>query len=221
MAVGRLLLFILPLSLDTLGIAISLGIKSHRSVSEPQARAFPLWLRSALLFSGAEMLMPLLGIALGYAVSLVLSTAMHIVGPMLLIAVGVWELVAETRERFQKREERASGEHADHADKGKLLARKREQAAWLRQLVLVLSISLDELIVGFSLGGLTGSIGGGQVVNPLVFCALVGIQSFLITIIGLTAGRLLRMRLKPVQEWSEILSALLLIGLGVWLFFIG
>ena len=37
------------------------------------------------------------------------------------------------------------------------------------------------------------------------------------TLTGIGLGRTLRTRLKPVKEWSEILSALLLIGLGIWL----
>src|SRR5579859_2564697 len=109
----RLLLFILPLGLDTLGIAISLGIKSDRVVPGQREHGLPLWLRSALLFSLAEMLMPLLGIVLGYAVSLVLSNIMHVVGPLLLIGVGLWELIAEIRERFQKRKVGANGGQAE------------------------------------------------------------------------------------------------------------
>ena len=37
------------------------------------------------------------------------------------------------------------------------------------------------------------------------------------TIIGLSLGRTLRTRLNPLKEWSELLSAFLLIGLGIWL----
>ena len=214
----RIFLFILPLGLDTLGIAISLGIKSYRDTPEQGEHVFPLWLRSALLFSFAEMLMPLLGIALGYAVSLALSNVMHIVGPVILIGVGIWELVEETRERLQKRKNIV--DEAQRETEKRLARERSEQPTWLRQLALAISISLDELAVGFSLGGLTGSILGSQALSPLIFCLLVGMQSFLVTIIGLTAGRLLRMRLKPIREWSELLSALLLIGLGIWLFFI-
>lgn len=220
----RLLLFILPLGLDTLGVAISIGIKSDVGVPEQRefrwrtARgSFPPWLLSALLFSCAEMLMPLLGIILGYAVSLVLSNVMHIVGPLLLIGVGGWELIEEIREWLEKR---GFGVGAEQEKKKRQQApREKKQAMWLHQLLLAISISLDELVVGFSLGGLTRSLGGS--LSPLAFCAMVGIQSFLVTILGITAGRLLRVRLKPIREWSELLSAVLLIGLGVWLFFLG
>src|SRR5260370_3556593 len=96
----RLLLFLLPLGLDTLGVSINVGIKSrlndksgshhkwgsYGSVEcglsrEPIYRArhvkrnaFPPWLVSALLFSIAETVMPVVGLALGYAVSLLLSS---------------------------------------------------------------------------------------------------------------------------------------------------
>ena len=37
------------------------------------------------------------------------------------------------------------------------------------------------------------------------------------TLIGIGLGRTLSTRLKSVKEWSELLSALLLIALGIWL----
>src|SRR2546425_3257358 len=130
----RLLLFVLPLGLDTLGVSINLGIKSqphdksgvYRSFDQLPPRqlgcgfiqhvstncppgswgnAFPPWLVSALLFSIAETVMPVVGLALGYAVSLLLSSIMHILGPLLLIGVGLWELLEEIRERTSKRKE--------------------------------------------------------------------------------------------------------------------
>ncbi len=55
--------------------------------------------------------------------------------------------------------------------------------------------------------------------SPLTFCLLIGLQAFLMTLIGLSLGRALRTRLRLLKEWSELLSAILLIGLGVWLSF--
>jgi putative Mn2+ efflux pump MntP len=37
------------------------------------------------------------------------------------------------------------------------------------------------------------------------------------TLIGIALGRTLRTRLKALKEWTELLSAFLLIGLGIWL----
>jgi putative Mn2+ efflux pump MntP len=207
----RLLFVLLPLGLDTLGVSISLGIKSTRSGTPEHGGMFPLWIRSALLFSLAEMIMPLVGLAIGYAASLVVSDIMRFVGPLVLIGVGAWELVEEGRERLHKR----------NVQKEKPLPTpsrlKVESTGWIRQLLLALSISIDELAIGFSLGTILASISGGVLLSPLMLCLLIGVQSCLMTGIGLILGRSLRTQLKPVKEWSEILSALLLIGLGIWL----
>jgi len=37
------------------------------------------------------------------------------------------------------------------------------------------------------------------------------------TLIGITLGRMLRTRLRNLKEWTEFLSAFLLIALGIWL----
>src|SRR5436309_1943492 len=100
----QLLLFLLPLGIDTLGISISLGIRSSRTQALARG-TLPLWLRSAILFSLAETTMPLIGLSIGYAVSLIISNLMHYVGPFLLIGIGLWELIEEARERLQKKQE--------------------------------------------------------------------------------------------------------------------
>src|SRR5450755_4578801 len=88
----QLLLIILPLGLDTLGISLSLGMKSlPRSPSgekEERRPIFPYWLRSATLFSLAEMLMPVLGLVVGHAATSLVSDVMRYIGPILLIGVG-------------------------------------------------------------------------------------------------------------------------------------
>jgi len=156
--------------------------------------------------------MPLLGLAIGYAASLLVSNVMHYIGPLLLIVVGVWELVEETRERLEKRKVHSKSPlKSDNGQSTATLVEKRNP--WKRQLLLALSVSLDELAVGFSLGTVT--VGRG--VSPLLLCLLIGLQGFLMTVLGLILGRMLRMRLRAVKDWSELLSGVLLIGLGVWL----
>src|SRR5258708_11816767 len=98
----QLLLFVLPLGLDTLGISLSLGIKSPLTKPGERQPILPLWIRSALLFSLAETVMPLVGLALGYVASLALSNIMHFVGPLILVGIGVWELLEEALERLRK-----------------------------------------------------------------------------------------------------------------------
>jgi manganese efflux pump family protein len=236
MAPLQLLLVILPLGLDTLGVSLSLGMKSLLRAASDETEKKPIfayWLRSAMLFSLAEMLMPVVGLVIGYAVSLLLSNVMHYVGSVLLIGVGAWELWEEGREYLHKRHlqnERApisrvsssrGGEGGGDgreplrspSDPKSVETRGKERFLWRRQLLLALSVSLDELAIGFSLGSITA----GKTISPFILCLLIGLQGFLLTIIGLFFGRKLRTRLKSLKEGSELFSALLLIGLGVWL----
>jgi len=217
MSILLLLLYILPLGLDTLGVSISLGMKSYSietTATREQKRAVPLWLRSALLFSLAETTMPVVGLIIGYAASLVVSDIMHYVGSLLLIGLGLWELLEEGREYIRKRKQRDT-KSLPHTTPIYSTQTKRFQ--WGQQLLLALSISLDELAVGFALGSITVGSASGKTVSPLLLCLLIGLQGFLMTLIGLSLGRILRTRLKPLKEWSELVSAFLLIGLGIWL----
>ena len=211
----QLLLVILPLGLDTLGVSLSLGIRSAlRPVSDKQEKRSVSsydWLRLALLFSLAEMLMPVVGLGVGYAVSLVVSSVMHYAGPLLLIGVGAWELWEEGRAYLRKKRQQP-GIVASQQDVSVSLTPQGRMRRG-RALLLALSVCLDELAIGFSLGSITS----GKNVSPLLLCLLIGLQGFLLTVIGLSLGRTLRARLKPLKEGSEYLSALLLIGLGAWL----
>jgi manganese efflux pump family protein len=211
----QLLLLILPLGLDTLGVSLSLGIRSSLlpvSGEKEKRSIFSYdWLRLALLFSLAEMLMPIVGLGVGYAVSLLVSNVMHYVGPLLLIGVGAWELWEEGRAYLRKRRKQPGVVPPKGDAPASLSSQVRMSRG--RQLLLALSVSLDELAIGFSLGSITS----GKAVSPLVLCVLIGLQGFLLTVIGLALGRTVRARLKPLKEGSEYLSALLLIGLGVWL----
>ncbi len=170
----------------------------------------PPWLRSAILFSLAEMLMPIVGLVIGYAATLIVSGLMHYIGALLLIAVGVWELYEEGLEFLNKRKKQ---EVKTHPCSVSVPQSPSISFRWKQQLLLALSISLDELAVGFSLG----SVASRRISSPITLCILIGIQGFLMTIIGLSLGRILRTRLNPLKEWSELLSAFLLIGLGIWL----
>jgi manganese efflux pump family protein len=224
-----LLLLILPLGLDTLGVSLSLGIKSTwqaQAAVQTAGRSLPPWLRTAILFSLAEMLMPILGLLIGAALASRLSETMHYLGALLLIGLGLWELVSEGREYLEKRRRRAQqavsgptqardnantqAQSGVGADRG-----KPERFRWGPQLLLALSISLDELAVGFSFGSLKH-----LPVGPLAMLLGIGLQGFLMTLIGLLLGRALSFRLKPLQEVSELLSGMVLIGLGIWFLFI-
>ena len=213
MSLFQALFILLPLGLDTLGVSLSLGIKSVSAPAtdgQEQSNAPAYWLRSAILFSLAEMVMPVVGLVIGYAASLVVSNIMHYAGALLLIGVGVWELGEEGREYLRKRKR----QHRMMPRKpGPVSQVPAAQFQWGRQLLLALSVSLDELAIGFSFGSLTA----GKAISPITFCLYIGLQGFLMAVLGISLGRALRTRVKSLKEWSELLSALLLIGLGVWL----
>lgn len=87
----KILAFVLPLGLDTLAIAIALGLRGFRP-----------W-RPALLFTAFETLMPVFGIALARIVGARFETAAVIVGGLVLIAVGLHAI----REAMEGEEEEA------------------------------------------------------------------------------------------------------------------
>jgi manganese efflux pump family protein len=215
------LILILPLGLDTLGVSLSLGMKSASSslaARRALSHGLPLWLRTALLFALAETLMPIIGLLIGAALSSLISEVMHYLGALLLIGLGAWEFVEEGREYLHKRKKRAHRaavvEPAQSSDDALPPQAAPERFQWGQQLLLALSVSLDELAVGFSFGSLKNIA-----LNPVTLCVLIGLQGFLMALIGLALGRALRFRLKALKEWSELLSAALLIGLGIWFLF--
>ncbi|HVB60235.1 MAG TPA: manganese efflux pump [Ktedonobacteraceae bacterium] len=208
-------LFLLPLGLDTLGVSLGLGIKGDAALPDKdgaRSPGIPLWLRSAILFALAETLMPLVGLAIGYTASVLISGIMNIIGALLLIAVGGWELLDEVFERYRKR-------CAAQPPPTMTMAGQAQSAhfSWRQQLLLALSVSLDELAVGFSFGAFTARLTSGGKLSPLLFCLYIGIQGLLMAVIGIMLGSILRRRLRWLQEWSELISAVLLIGLGIWL----
>jgi putative Mn2+ efflux pump MntP len=197
--------------------------------------------------------MPLVGLVIGYAVSLFVSNIMHILGPLLLIGVGLWELQEEIRERISKRKKhqsltthdqnvaapladtpsggreapvwtargaisRISNVTRSPAKSAPTMPASAKTTPWSRQLLLALSVSMDELAIGFSLGAITSSLPGNKTISTFTLCILIGLQGFLMTLIGLTLGRTLRSRLTFVKDWTEFLSCFLLIALGIWLF---
>jgi putative Mn2+ efflux pump MntP len=175
-----------------------------------------LWFGSALLFAATEMMMPFVGLAIGYELSWTLSETMRMIGPLLLIGIGLWEVVGEARELIEKRSRRMRPATASSAPKPSR-TRLAWAPQWIRPLLLALCISVDELVVGFSLGSVTPLAAHEGNISLLIVCVCIGIQGCLMTILGLALGRWLGSSMKVVKQWNEWIAGLLLIGLGVWL----
>ncbi|HEY0491950.1 MAG TPA: manganese efflux pump [Candidatus Dormibacteraeota bacterium] len=175
----KLLGLIVPLGLDTFAVAAALGIAG----AEREDR-----LRLSTLFTAFEMGMPLVGLFGGALGGRIAGGAAELLAILMLIALGVYML-------WPRRERGEAGRRG-------LLERSRGMAA----IGLGLSISLDELAIGFTLGLL------GFPVLPAVL--LIGLQAALVTQAGLRLGARLGER---VREGAERLAGLVLVSLGLLL----
>jgi manganese efflux pump family protein len=172
----KLIALIVPLGLDTLGVAMLLGIAgfpAHRRV------------RLGLLFGAFETAMPLVGVALGAPLGNAIGEVADYLAAGVIAAVGVYTLL----------------ERGDEGEGERLLALTRG-GLWSAGAVGV-SISLDELAIGFSAGLLD---------LPIVPLALaVGVQGFIFTQVGVRIGSRVGERLR---EGAERLAGVALIALA-------
>jgi putative Mn2+ efflux pump MntP len=171
----KLILFVLPLGLDTFAVAAALGMRGL----PPSAR-----LRVSLLMSSFEMAMPVVGLLVGRALGKLVGDAAEYLAIGMLAVLGVWMLLHEDEAESEQVGRLASGH-------GLVL------------LALGLSISLDELAIGFTIGLLHLSL--------WLAVILIGAQAFLFAQIGLRFGARLN---ETLPERAEQLAALALLGLA-------
>jgi putative Mn2+ efflux pump MntP len=171
----KVVALLVPLGLDTFGVAVALGIgglpRRHR-------------LRVSLLFAGFEAAMPLIGVALGAPLGHAIGRGADYVAAAFIAALGIYLLLE-------------SGGKDD-----RLLALTRQ--GLLGAAALGVSISLDELAIGFSAGLLRLPI-------PALVIA-VAAQAFIVTQIGVRLGARVG---DGLREGAEKLAGLALIVLGV------
>ena len=175
----KLVGLIVPLGLDTFAVAAALGIAGLQKQDR---------LRVSLLFTAFEVGMPLVGFFGGRLVGNVAGSAADYLAIGILIALGVYML-------WPKRDE---GED----ERPGLLGRTRGLAA----IGLGISISTDELAIGFTIGLLRFSI--------LLILVLIGIQTFVATQLGIRLGARLGER---IREGAERLAGVALGALGLFL----
>jgi manganese efflux pump family protein len=171
----KLAALVVPLGLDTLGVALALGL-----IGMPPRRR----LRIAMLFAGFEAAMPLVGVALGAPLGKAIGGTADYGAAALIIALGIYLLVADEKEETDRLRSLASG-------------------GVISSVALGVSISLDELAIGFSAGLLR---------LPIVALVIaIAIQAFVLTQLGLLVGARGGERLR---EAAERLAGVALIGLG-------
>jgi len=170
---------VLPLCLDTFAVSAALGVAGLA----PKDR-----LRVSLLMVGFEVGMPVVGLLLGRLAGGFIGGAADYVAIALLAGLGIWIL-------------RPGGDE-DEAEKLESLG----GATWFAAIGLGLSISLDELAMGASLGLLRL-----PVVPALV---LIGLQAVIASQLGLRLGARLSER---GRERSENAAGVILLLLAAFL----
>lgn len=173
----KLLAFVLPLAVDSFAVAALLGASG---VTRGRR-----W-RICALFVVFEAGMPLIGLALGAPLAGAIGGVADYLAAAALIALGAWMLVSD--------------EEGEEGNAGRLAS-----ASGWSLLGLGMSISLDELAVGFSLGLV------GLPVVPVILA--IAVQAFLAAQVGLALGAKVGERLR---ENAERAAALALIGLGIF-----
>jgi manganese efflux pump family protein len=174
----KLLAFVLPLGLDSFAVAAAIGATGVSGV----------WQRTrvSLIFVAFEGGMPLIGLGLGSALARNIGGVADYLAASSVIAVGAWMLLAR------------------ESDDGR--AQRLTTSGGLAFIALGVSISLDELAVGFSLG-LTHL--------PAVFVVLaIAIQALVAAQVGLAVGARIGERWR---ERSEQIAGAALILLGAYL----
>jgi len=172
----KLIAFVVPLGLDTFGVALALGIAGL-----PVRRRT----RVALLFAAFETIMPLVGVAVGTPLGRTIGGAADYVASCLLVALGIYML--------------RGGEDDDEGER--LLS--MTQRGLYGAVALGVSISLDELAIGFSAGLLHLPL------LPLVVA--IGVQTFIVTQVGVRLGTRLGERWR---ESAERVAGVALVALG-------
>lgn len=120
----KLVLFVLPLGLDTFAVAAALGMRGLPSRQR---------LRVSLFMSGFEMAMPIVGLLLGRALGSLVGGAADYLAVAVLALLGLWMVVHEDEDERAKVAQLADGQV-------------------LVLVALGIAISLDELAIGFTIG---------------------------------------------------------------------
>ncbi|HXN00509.1 MAG TPA: manganese efflux pump [Candidatus Dormibacteraeota bacterium] len=167
---------VVPLGLDTFAIAAALGMAG---MSERDRT------RVSLIFTAFEVGMPLIGVFAGNLAGRAVGNTADYLAIAILIGLGIFMLRPQADD-----EEKRLG----------LLARTRGLAV----LGLGVSISIDELAIGFTIGLLHFPV--------LLILVLIGIQTFVVTQVGIRLGARIGERLR---EGAERIAGAVLIALGL------
>ncbi|TAN34868.1 hypothetical protein EPN29_00665 [bacterium] len=180
----RLIGLVLPLGLDTFAVAAALGMTGLGGRQR---------LRFGLLFAAFEGGMPLAGLAMGAALGRQVGNLADYIAIVALVGLGAYML--------------RSGDEKEEARVQRLVT-----STGAATIGLGLSISMDELAIGFTLGLVHVWVGAAVV--------LIAIQAFVVSQIGFQLGRHAGERFRDGAERLAgviliVLAALLLLSKSV------
>jgi putative Mn2+ efflux pump MntP len=180
-SIVTLMLVGLSVGLDSFAASVAIGLDGI-------SRAMRLKITLVFGLFGAGM--PIVGLLLGHQVASKIGSHANVIGGLLLGITGLYLLYGALNKKDD-----SIVKKADHEQFGKLL-------------LIGLSLSVDNLIIGFSLGAYH---------EPLLLAAIIiGVACIGLSVLGLELGSRLSTK---IEGYSEISSGLILvlIGLAIYL----
>lgn len=192
----RLVLLVLPLGLDTFALSTVLGVAPLTT---------PTRVRLALTFAAAEGLMPAVGLLLGLPLGNALGAWSGYLAGVLLCGIGGWMWWKERGER-DKDDDDDDDDDAKGQQEGEAatIARAATASVW-GTMGLAVSVSLDELAVGFSFGVLRIPLAPALI--------LIALQALVVSVGGQWVGRRMGQKL---GERAEQVAGPAFCVLGLW-----
>jgi manganese efflux pump family protein len=176
MTTAQFIILGIVIGFNNLAVALALGSLGHNDKRY----------RIVSVFTAVEFVVPLIGLWVGQAAATHMGTAAVWVGPLLLVAIGVWTIVVSYKGK----------ENED-----RLI---RQIASYWALILLALVLSADNLIIGFILG-----LGD---VSPLRLALVIALFSGTFTWLGVTLGAKMR---RVWENRVTVIAGILLIALGL------
>lgn len=143
--------------------------------------------RIILIFTLVEFTIPLVGMFIGRFLSSYMEEYANIIGSLILVGLGIYTVFIAFRSEKQKE-------------------KSLERITSIKGLLLIaLGLSLDNLLVGFSLG--LGDI------KPLELALFIAFFSMLFTFVGLKTGKYVQ---NTFGKYVQVFAGIVLILLGVF-----
>ena len=177
------------LTLVLVGLSVGLGNFAASIAIGIDGISKAIRIRVILVFGLFETLMPIIGLIIGKNISHYLGGSANLIGGILLGLTGFYLIISSLNRNKSNKNNKLSTD-------------------WTSLLITGLALSIDNLIVGFSLG--TNN-------QPLLLAIIIiGTTSIVLALIGLELGNKLKSK---TEEYSEILSGAILILVGILIIF--